>query len=184
MQLAEMMQARSDVLDLAALNQGASSKPGTSPPPSDTSLSAHCGKDIESVDASLKKPFTPGQSEPHHGVSRSLPSDEEREFAPKHKVTASEQAPTRNGKADPGTPLVAKPGQPLVPLEEAVWKQPRVQKSRVTSLDPPMKLYNYFEKSGLQQDKESGAQYAQQLSKKTAESIIASFKAMNTEQKL
>ena len=36
MQLAEMMQARSDVLDLAALNQGASSKPGTSPasPPS------------------------------------------------------------------------------------------------------------------------------------------------------
>lgn len=69
----------------------------------------------------------------------------------------------------------------MVPLEEAGRRQPRVQKSRVTSLDPPIKLYNYFEKSVLQQDKESSVQYAQQLSKKTAESIIASLKAMNTE---
>lgn len=166
--------ARSEAFDFMAARE-ASGKPGTSPQPPDSSMSAGA-KDSDSVHASPKKLFTPSHKEqkgPH-----SLPGDSDEPDASQH-IASSEYALGNCYKVDAGTPVVAKPVPHFEPLDDSGRHQQRTHKTKITSLDPPIKMYNYFEKSVLQQDTESGLKYAQQLSKKTAKSIIASFKAKN-----
>lgn len=159
--------ARSEAFDFAVARE-ATGKPGTSPQPPETPMSVGA-KDMDSVNVSPKQPFTPSHKEPKG--PRSLPGDSDERNISQH-IASSEYALGNCYKGDAGTPIAVKPGPHFEPLEEAGRHQQRTHKTKVTSLDPPIKMYNYFEKSVLQQDKESSLKYAQQLSKKTAKSII------------
>ena len=64
-------------------------------------------------------------------------------------------------------------------LEGIGPEQMRTRKAKLASLEPPIKMCNYFEKTGAQQDKESRFNCVQQLTKKKAKSIIAAFKTKN-----